>query len=79
MPEDRVLDLFSRVLGIEPDRLNDRTSPSNTSAWDSVSNIMLITEIEAEFAIELSTDEIESMADIGRVRRVLEHHGVAVG
>jgi acyl carrier protein len=40
---------------------------------------MLITEIEAEFAIELSTDEIESMADIGRVRRVLEHHGVAVG
>jgi acyl carrier protein len=73
---DRLFELFSSVLGIEPDRLNDKTSPANTSAWDSTSNIMLITEIEAQFEIELSTTDIESMGDIGRVRHILQQHGV---
>jgi acyl carrier protein len=74
---DRLIDLFATVLGSEPDRLTDESSPANTPEWDSVSNIMLVTEIEAVFNIELSTGDIESMSSVGRVREVLRRLGVA--
>jgi acyl carrier protein len=57
--------------------LNDDSSPGNTPAWDSVSNIMLITEIEAIFGVQLSTSDIESMGSIGRARDVLRRLGVS--
>jgi acyl carrier protein len=63
------------VLGIGPEQLNDELSPSNVSSWDSVANIMLITELEEQFAIELSTSDIESMKTIGDVRAVLQRLG----
>lgn len=75
---DRLIEVFAGVLGLEAERLTDETSPANTAAWDSLSNIMLITEIEAAFAVELSTAEIESMGSIGRTRTVLQRLGVAI-
>lgn len=74
---DRLIEVFSDVLGVEPERLNDETSPANTPTWDSMSNIMLITEIEALFGVELSTSDIESMNSIGRARAVLQRLGVS--
>jgi acyl carrier protein len=73
---NRLIELFSNVLGVELERLNDETSPTNTPAWDSVSSIMLITEIEALFEVELSTSDIESMSSLGRARAVLQRLGV---
>jgi acyl carrier protein len=75
--ESRLIQVFADVLGLEPDQLSDDTSPGNTPAWDSLSNIMLVTEIEAIFEVELPTADIESMSSIGRVRATLERLGVA--
>jgi acyl carrier protein len=72
---DALIGLFATVLGVGPEHLNDESSPSNTSSWDSVANIMLITELEEQFAIELSTSDIESMKSIGDVRAVLRRLG----
>jgi acyl carrier protein len=72
---DALIGLFAAVLGTGPEQLNDESSPANTSSWDSVANIMLITELEEQFAIELSTSDIESMKSIGDVRVVLRRLG----
>lgn len=74
---DRLIEVFSGVLGVDPEHLNEETSPANTPAWDSMSNIMLITEIEALFGVELSTSDIESMGSLGRARAVLQRLGVS--
>ena len=74
---DRLIEVFAGVLGVEPERLGDETSPVNTPKWDSLSSIMLVTEIEATFEVELSTADIESMSTIGRARAVLRRLGVA--
>jgi acyl carrier protein len=74
---DRVIEIFAGVLGIEAEHLSDETSPVNTPAWDSLSNIMLVTEIEAIFEVELSTSDIESMRSIGQARATLQRLGVS--
>jgi acyl carrier protein len=74
---DRLIEVFSSVLGMEPHELSDQTSPVDTPAWDSVANILLVTEIEEVFAVELNTSDIESMGSIGQARAVLRRLGVA--
>jgi acyl carrier protein len=75
---DRLIEAFAGVLGVEPAVLNEQTSPANTAAWDSMANIMLITEIEAIFAVQLSTSDIESMGSLGKARTVLRKLGADV-
>lgn len=73
---DRLVELFSLTLNIEPGRLTDDTSPANTEAWDSLANMLLIAGIEETYEVELTTSEIESMKCLGDVRGVLSRHGV---
>jgi acyl carrier protein len=75
---DPLIGLFATVLGVGPELLNDASSPASVSSWDSVANIMLITELEEQFAIELSTSDIESMKTIGDVRTVLKRLGATL-
>jgi acyl carrier protein len=75
---DRLIDLFASVLSVESTALREDSSPENTSAWDSVTNMMLVASIEEEFGIELTSDEIVEMTTIGSARAILQKRLVAV-
>jgi len=73
----RVAKVFSEVLGISSDQVNDETSPDNTPQWDSMAAMNLVVAIEDEFDVRLTTAEIVSMRNVAIVRRVLRGKGVA--
>jgi acyl carrier protein len=73
---DRLLELFSQGLGIPAEDLSDETSPSNTSAWDSLAAMEMVTIIEDAFGVRLKTAEIMKMRSIGLARTVLRSKGV---
>jgi acyl carrier protein len=73
---DALIDVFAQGLALEPDTLNDDTSPDNTPAWDSLAAIELVTLIEHTFAVRLSAREIMKMQTIGLARSVLRSKGV---
>ncbi len=72
----RVAAVFSEVLGIPIESINDETSPENTPQWDSLQAMNLVTALEGAFDIRLSTKEILSMREVGIVRKVLRSKGV---
>ncbi len=74
---DQLVEVFSSILGVPAADLSDQTSPANTSAWDSMAGIMLVTEIEATFGVELTTSDIEQMSSIGQARAVLRRLGAS--
>lgn len=71
-----VVAVFSEVLGIDPETLNDDSSPETVAQWDSVAVMELVAAIEERFGVELSTREIMSMRTIGLVRSVLRRKGI---
>jgi acyl carrier protein len=73
---DRLLEVFSRGLGLPVDELSDETSPSNTTAWDSLAAMEMVVIIEDEFDVRLKTSEIMRMRSIGLARTVLRGKGV---
>jgi acyl carrier protein len=73
---DRLLAVFSEGLSIPVEELNDETSPTNTSAWDSLAAMEMVTMIEDEFDVRLKVAEIMKMRSIGLARTVLRGKGV---
>ena len=73
---DRVIMIFSEVLRIPIDTLNDGSSPDNTSRWDSLAAVNLVLAIEEEFGIKLNTREMSSMRSIAAVKDILRAKGV---
>jgi acyl carrier protein len=73
---DRVATLFSNILRIPAETVNNETSPDNTPKWDSLSAIDLVLAIEDEFDVKLTTKEIAAMRSIALVKKVLKSKGV---
>ncbi len=59
--EQRVKELMSDILGLNPDEIEASTSMDNVAAWDSLNHINLCLAMEQEFGIALEVEEIESM------------------
>jgi acyl carrier protein len=68
---DALIILFSEVLSVPPEKLNDNTSPDNTRQWDSLAAMHLVAAIEDKFQVRLSTREIMKMSSIGLARKTL--------
>jgi len=73
---DKLIELFSEGLGLPSEVLSDETSPKNTTAWDSLAAMNLVTLIEDTFDVRLKTKDIMRMQTIGIAREVLSAKGV---
>jgi acyl carrier protein len=74
---DALIRVFAEGLGVDEATLNDDTSPDNTSEWDSLAAITLVSLIEDEFDVRLGAREIMKMQTIGLARSVLKSKGVS--
>lgn len=68
---DALIQLFSEILDIPPEKLNDESSQDGLRQWDSLATIHLVVAIETKFKINLSNREIMQMSTIGLARKVL--------
>ena len=53
----RCVELFSKIMEVDPGSVTEETNPDNLAEWDSLSHVQLITGLEKEFAIEITPDE----------------------
>nr|WP_294554036.1 hypothetical protein [uncultured Rhodopila sp.] len=77
MTEEALPTLIAGTLGIPRSELNEASGMANTRKWDSLRQLMVITEPETTFAIELSDGEMLETTSVRQIRAVLAVHGVA--
>ena len=58
--------------------LSDDLDASKVPAWDSLNHITLIVEIEQQFGVELTTDELADLRNVGDMVTLLERKSPAV-
>jgi acyl carrier protein len=77
MAEDTLLTLIAGTLGIDPVEVSEASDMSNTRKWDSLRQIMLMTELETQFGIELSDQQMLGTTSVAKIRTLLALQGVA--
>lgn len=67
---DTIINIFSHIMGIPKNELNDSIAYNSHPAWDSLKHLQLISELETEFDIEFDMDDIIAMENFGLVREL---------
>ena len=70
--DSKLKNIFSKVLKVPFEEINDETSPNNCSSWDSFNMLQLVIEIENEFDIKLDISEIVTIKSFGDVSSIIE-------
>lgn len=72
---EKLNSIIAKVLGIKETEIKDETSPADVENWDSFNNLVLVSEIEKEFKIKLTMDEVASIKSVKDIKEILKKHG----
>ncbi len=74
--KQKLMEILSRVLDIEISIITDDTSPENTETWDSYNALMMVSELEKEFNVHFTMDEIVAVTCVKDIKEALKRHGI---
>jgi acyl carrier protein len=74
MQIEKLKNAFGRALPIPPDEDFDGLQYAIADGWDSVAHMQLIAEIEVEFDIMLSTEDVIGMSSFAKAREIVARY-----
>lgn len=72
-------ELFAKIFNVPKDKITEDSSPENISSWDSFNGLMLVSELETNFKVHFSIDEIMAVKKFSDIKKALKKHGVSDG
>lgn len=63
---------FIEVLEHDNFQLNDETTAQDVDGWESITHMMIITEIEKSFGIKFKLMDLMNMNNVGDLVRIIE-------
>ena len=77
MADDSLLHLIAGTLGIDPAEVSEDSDISNPRKWDSLRQIMLMTELETQYGCQLSDQQMLETTSVAKIHALLVLRGVA--
>jgi acyl carrier protein len=68
--EERLIAIVAAALRVPTSALTLKTGPGDLEAWDSLAQLNVVSEVEAEFGVSIP---IEQMAEIRHIRDFLAY------
>jgi acyl carrier protein len=56
--------------------INDQSSPESIENWDSFNGYVLLDELESEFNVKFTMDEVLDVKTVSDIMRHLQNYGV---
>ena len=72
--EERINKSIINALNIDKEQVNENMHIDNVVVWDSLGHLMLISEIESEFSIQLDISEISEIVDYASIKQIVLKH-----
>ena len=72
----KLFSIISRVMEIESSELTNESGPEDVENWDSYNGLLLVDEIESEFNVKFTIEEIFDINSIADIKKHLLNHGV---
>ena len=68
---DRLREVFAKSFGIPVDSVNDSLSRDNLEVWTSLNHLLLVTDVEEQMGVRLTTDEVLGIRTYKDLREVV--------
>jgi len=73
---EKLTTIFRKVFDDETIVLNDQMTANDIGSWDSLSHMLMITQVENAFSIKFSLREINKLKNVGALIRLIESKSV---
>ena len=67
----KILNIISEEFSIRENEITDEIGPGDLAKWDSIGQLRLIMELEKQFKIQLSVDDVMSINNMGDINKVI--------
>lgn len=65
-------EIVAKSFNIKESDVKDELSSKDISDWDSMNYLLFISELEKEFNVSFTMDEVLSAQSLGSIRKILE-------
>jgi acyl carrier protein len=67
---------FSEALGIDTSLIVDTLQYQSIPEWDSISHMVLISQLEEDFEISIDTDDVIEMSSFEKAKEILSKYKI---
>ena len=64
--------IVSDIFHIEESQINDNLTPKDIPEWDSMSYLLFIAELEKEYKMSFSMNEVIEAQSLGDIRKIVD-------
>ena len=76
MNKAKLFEIVSNVFNISKTEISFESSPETIEKWDSFNGYILLDEIENNFNVKFSLDEVLEIKNLGDFKKLLEKQGI---
>lgn len=73
---EKLYNSFATALIIDLSMINDDLKYQSITQWDSISHMILVSQIEEDFGVSLDTNDVIDMSTVGKAKEILTKLGI---
>ena len=73
---EKLYSSFANALNIDISKVNDNLTYQSIPQWDSISHMVLISNIEEAFNVSIDTDDVIDMSSVANAKEILIKHNI---
>ena len=73
---EQLRDLLATVLELETEDIHEDLRSADVETWDSFTHVMIMSNLEERFAIQLSPAEATAIRSVGDIQETLQKRGI---
>lgn len=74
----KLFEIMGEVFNVDPSSITDKTKQSDIEKWDSLNSLLLIDQLEREYNMKFSIDDVIEITTVGDIKNILKSHGIDV-
>jgi len=72
----KLYEIIAKVMSVPISEINDKSGPENIDSWDSFNGLVLVDELEENFDVKFTLEEVTDVRTVEDIKRHLKSHGV---
>ena len=72
----KLVNSFQNALGMDSSTIVDSLTYQSIPEWDSISHMILISQLEEDFNVSIETDDVIDMSSFVKAKEILAKYGI---
>ncbi|MHA2102609.1 MAG: acyl carrier protein [Candidatus Hodarchaeales archaeon] len=72
----KLSEILEKIFQMPSENINDDISQDSLEAWDSMTHLILVTELEESYNIQIAEDDILAMKTVADIKNILTKNSI---